>query len=109
SRLPVLRGENAGARTDVEDARGPGVGACAGNDPGVGAGIVRGIRGGSRPIVGSRLGGPHDRIDQLGRILRSKGVVVGGDLAEGLRPPPIVEVLHATSVSSTTTVSPGPR
>src|SRR5699024_1573640 len=111
---PELRGEDTGARTDVEDARDAGVGAGAGNDPGLGAGIgasdgagaSRGIRGGLRPRFGNRRGGLHDRSDQFGGILRSIGVVVGGDLAEGFRPPPIVEVLHGTSVSSTTNVSP---
>src|SRR5699024_8307836 len=39
---------------------------------------------------------------QADSIRRSIGVVVGGDLAEGFRPPPIVEVLHGPSVSSAT-------
>src|SRR5699024_3931175 len=75
---------------------GVGVGASNGAGVGIGArpGVRRGIRGGLRPSFGSRLGGLHDRSDQRGRIPRSIGVVVGGDLAEGFRPPPIVEVLH---------------
>ena len=108
TRLPELRGENTGARTDVEDARDSGVGVGASNGAGARPGVRRGIRGGLRPSFGSRLGGLHDRSDQRGRILWSMGVVVGGDLAEGFRPPPIVEVLHGPSVSSATSVSPGP-